>query len=191
MSCMPFLERSVISFFSSGPSRTMSLSQSSRARHGTSVRTPNSRAMSGCTFQPNMFHGLTAPSSRVLDVSGTSASSSTSRTIPVPSQTGQAPSELNASASAPGATTSAPHTGQKNGTSAATSIVGGTRWPFGHTCEARRENTKRSTLSSSVDVPNVERTPGTPGRCRSARAAGTWITASTSARGACAMRRRV
>ena len=108
----PFFERTVIAFFSSGPARTMSRSQSSRSRQGTSVRTPNSRAMSGCTFQPNMFQGLTAPSSRVFEVSGTRASSSTSRTIPVPSQAGQAPSELKASASAPGGSTSAPHSGQ-------------------------------------------------------------------------------
>ena len=49
----------------------------------------------------------------------------------------------------------------------------------------------RSTFSSSVLVPKVLRTPGTPGRCRSASAAGTCSTESTAARGACAMRRRV
>ncbi len=49
----------------------------------------------------------------------------------------------------------------------------------------------RSTSSSSVDVPNVDRTPGTPGRWRSARAAGTCRTESTSARAEWAIRRRV
>ena len=50
---------------------------------------------------------------------------------------------------------------------------------------------RRSELSNSVDVPNVERTPGTPGRWCSASEAGTWSTSSTSARAACVMRRRV
>ena len=47
-------------------------------------------------------HTTTAPSSMVLDSSGTSVDSSTVRTMPVPWQVGQAPSLLKASSSAPG-----------------------------------------------------------------------------------------
>lgn len=99
--------------------------------------------------------------------------SSTSRTMPVPSHDGQAPTELKASSSAPGAWTFAPQFGQAKGSSAATLSVGSFRWPFGQTCDARRENMSRTTLSSLVDVPKVDLTPGIPGRCRRARAAGT------------------
>ncbi len=49
-----------------------------------------------------MCHGATAPWSIVRVGSGTSVESSTSRTMPVPWQRGQAPSELKASDSAPG-----------------------------------------------------------------------------------------
>ncbi|SKY34691.1 Uncharacterised protein [Mycobacteroides abscessus subsp. abscessus] len=125
-SCTPFFDVTVMCFFSSGPSSTISRSSSVRSRQGTSVRTPNSRAIAGCTLNPNMFQGTTAPSSRVLSGSGTSASSSTVRTTPVPPHVGHAPRELKARSSAPGASTCAPHTGQENGRSAATSIVGGT-----------------------------------------------------------------
>lgn len=187
----PFFEAKVMCFFSSGPSRTISRSQSSRSRHGTSVRTPNSRAMVGWTLKPNICQGTTAPSSRVLDASTTRVASSTVRTVPVPSQVGHAPSALKASCSAPGACTSSPQTGQVKGTSAATSMVGGTRCPRGHRCEARRENISRGTFSGSLEVPKVERTEGTPGRWRRASAAGTCSTESTAARGAWAMRRRV
>ena len=140
------------------------------------MRTPNSRAMSGWTLKPNMFHGTTAPPSRVLESSGTRVASSTVRMMPMPSQRGQAPSELKASCSAPGGCTCSPHSGQSKGCSAATSMVGGTRWPFGHRCDASLEKISRSMFSSSVEVPKVERTPGTAGRCRRARAAGTWTT---------------
>ena len=114
-----------------------------------------------------------------------------SRTTPVPAQVGQAPSELNARDSAPGGENTAAHTGQTRSMSAATSMVGPSRWPFGHRCDPRRENITRRTFSSSVDVPNVDLAPGTPGRWRSASAAGMCRTESTAGRAACDMRRRV
>ena len=77
------------------------------------------------------------------------------------------------------------------GRSAATFKVGGTRWPFGHTWLPARENRRRRLFKSSVEVPNVLRTPGTAGRWCSASAAGTWSTSSTEARLACVRRRRV
>ncbi|MCI1747377.1 MAG: hypothetical protein LKI24_04260 [Acidipropionibacterium sp.] len=49
----------------------------------------------------------------------------------------------------------------------------------------------RRLLSSSVEVPKVDRTLGTAGRWRSARAAGTCSTLVTAAREAWVRRRRV
>ena len=178
-------------FFSSGPARTICFSSSVSSRQGTSVRTPNSRAICGCTLNPNICHGTTVPSSMLRPGSRISVASSTSRTVPVPSQVRHAPAELNARSSAPGAKNSAPHSGQRIDSSAATFRVGAFGWSFGHSCTASRENIRRTTFNISVAVPKVERTPGTPGRCRSASAAGTCRTRSTSARGAWAIRRRV
>ena len=50
---------------------------------------------------------------------------------------------------------------------------------------------RRRTFSSSVEVPKVEWTSGTPGRWRKARAAGTCSTSSTVARADWEIRRRV
>ena len=102
-SCSPFFEVTVMCFFSSGPLNTMSRSQPSRSRQGTSVRTPNSRAICGWTLKPNICQGMTVPSS--IDISGSRMreASSTSLIVPMPSQRGQAPPELKASSSAPGA----------------------------------------------------------------------------------------
>ena len=136
-------------------------------------------------------HDATAPSSMVSDSSGTRELSSTVRTMPVPSHSGQAPSPLKARASALGPKNSTPQTGHVMGRSAATFSVGGTRWPLGHTWLPTRENRSRRLFKSSVEVPNVLRTPGTAGRWCSARAAGTCSTSSTSARPACVRRRRV
>ncbi|MPM15017.1 hypothetical protein SDC9_61382 [bioreactor metagenome] len=169
----------------------MSRSRAVSSSNGTSVRTPNSATTWGITLKPIICQEATAPSSIDFVVSGTRVASSTERTTPVPVQEGQAPPELNASASAPGGVTVAPQVGQVIGVSAATSSVGAIRCPLGHRWAASRENISRSTLSSSVEVPKVERTPGTPGRWRSASAAGTCCTESTAARGACAIRRRV
>ena len=123
-SCTPFIEVTTICFFSSGPLNTISRSASVSSRNGTFVRTPNSRTMSGCTLNPNVRHGTTAPSSMLSDSSGTRVASSTSRTMPVPWQRGQAPVELNAKSSAPGGIIRSPHSSQNIGDSAATAIVG-------------------------------------------------------------------
>ena len=139
----------------------------------------------------SVCHGATAPSSMVRDSSGTSVASSTVRTMPVPSQRLHAPWLLKASSSAPGAKKVTPHSGQTRGRSAATFMDGGTVCPFGQRWLASRENISRRMFKSSVPVPNVLRMPGTPGRCRSASAAGTYSTSSTCALSACVMRRLV
>ncbi len=112
----------------------------------------------------SVLHGTTAPSSMESVSSGTRESTSTVRTMPVPSHSGQAPSLLKASCSAPGPKNSMPQVEHVMGCSAATASVGGLRWPLGHTWLPVRENSRRRLFSSSVDVPNVLRTPGTLGR---------------------------
>ena len=99
---LPLFDGTTMCRFSDGPASTISRSASDSCAYGTSVRTPNSATTCGMTVSPNIFHAATAPCSIVRVGSGTSASSSMSRTTPVPSQRGQAPSELNANASAPG-----------------------------------------------------------------------------------------
>ena len=88
--------------FSGGPWKTISRSLVVRSLKGTSVRTPMSRAMSTMSDHMSARQLATAPSSMVLVSSGTMVDSSTSRTIPVPPQVGQAPSLLKARLSAPG-----------------------------------------------------------------------------------------
>ena len=80
--------------------------------NGTSVRTPH--APQTCFMRSHMRvpHGATAPSSMEIDSSGTSVDSSTTRVTPVPPQVGQAPSELNASCSAPRPSKAVPQAGQ-------------------------------------------------------------------------------
>ena len=73
----------------------------------------------------SVCHGRTAPSSIVSDSSGTSVDSSTTFTMPVPSQFRHAPWLLNANSSAPGGKNFAPHSGQTSSCSAATASVGG------------------------------------------------------------------
>ena len=124
-SCTPFIDVTTICFFSSGPLNTISRSASVRLRNGTFVRTPNSRTISGCTLNPNVRQGTTAPSSIVSDSSGTSVASSTSRTMPVPWQRRQAPVELNARSSAPGPMNATPHSGHTVSAPVATSSEGG------------------------------------------------------------------
>ena len=169
----------------------MAFSRGERSRKGTSVRTPMARQTSVISDHISEFHGATAPWSMVSPSSGTNVARSTSRICPVPWHRGQAPPPLKAKSSAPGGWKVAPQVGQTSGRSAATSSEGGTAWPFGHRCSARRENIRRRLLSSSVPVPNVLRMPGTPGRWRRARAAGTCRASATSARAACVIRRRV
>ena len=151
----------------------MAFSASVSSENGTSVRTPIARQTSVISDHISEFHGATAPSSIDRRSSGTSVARSTARTTPVPPQARQAPWPLNASSSADGAKKAAPHSGQVSSRPAATASVGGRKWPFGQRWLASRENIRRRLLSSSVPVPNVLRTPGTPGRCRSASAAGT------------------
>ena len=111
-SCTPFFVATVTCFFSSGPSSTICFSSARSLFHGTSVRTPNSRTISGWTLKPNICQGTIAPSSMVFDGCGMSAASSTLRTVPVPSHFGHAPEELNDSSSAPGGCTCSPQVGQ-------------------------------------------------------------------------------
>ena len=120
----PFTLVTVMCFFSSGPAKTISRSSCVNSLNGTSVRTPNSRTISGCTLQPNIRQGATAPSSMLRLWSGTMALSFTSRTIAVPEHLGHAPAELNASDSAPGGVTVLPQSGHFISTSAATFIDG-------------------------------------------------------------------
>lgn len=94
--------------------------------NGMSVRTPISRQTSVINDHIRLFHGATAPSSILIESSGTSESRSTVRTLPVPPHFGQAPCELKASCSALGAWTRSPHSGQMISCSAATFSVGGT-----------------------------------------------------------------
>ena len=169
----------------------MAFSSGVRSRKGTSVRTPMARQTSVISDHMREFQGATAPWSMVRLSSGTRAARSTVRIWPVPWQRGQAPPLLKARSSAPGGWKVTPHVGQTSGRSAATSSEGGTAWPLGQQCSARRENIKRRLLSSSVPVPKVERMPGMPGRWRRASAAGTWRASSTSARVAWVRRRRV
>ena len=89
-------------FFSAGPWNTMSRSSGVSWLNGTSVRTPISAATCFMRSHMSVLHGTTAPSSMVRLSSGTSDASSTVRTMPVPSHSGQAPSLLKASSSAPG-----------------------------------------------------------------------------------------
>ena len=161
-------------FFSAGPLKTMSRSASVSSRNGTFVRTP--MAPHTCFMRSHMSvpHTTTAPSSMVLLSSGTSAARFTVRAMPVPLQVGQAPSLLNASDSAPGPKNSLPQCGHEMGSSAATLRLGGTCSPqCGHMWLPTRENRRRRLFKSSLEVPNVERTPGTAGRWCNASAAGT------------------
>lgn len=85
--------------------------------------------------------------------------------MPVPLQAGQAPPLLKARSSAPGPKNFFPHSGQVIGSSAATFRVGGTWAPqCGHTWLPTLEKSRRRLFNSSLDVPKVERTPGTTGR---------------------------
>ena len=92
------------------------------------LQTATGKAVRFYPAQSNVaqIEAMRAAATSSFDGSGTSASSSTVRTTPVPAHVGHAPRELKARSSAPGASTCAPQTGQKNGRSAATSIVGGT-----------------------------------------------------------------
>ncbi len=130
-------------FFTAGPWNTMSRSSGVSSQNGTSVRTP--MAPQTCFMRSHMSepHGSTAPSSMLMDSSGTSDASSTVRTMPVPPQVGQAPALLKARSSAPGSMNSTPHTGQTVARPSATSMLGGTWWPLGHTWLPRRENRSR------------------------------------------------
>ena len=83
-SCRPFFEVTAMCFFSAGPFSTISRSASVRSRQGTSVRTPNSRAINGCTLNPKACQGRTVPSSRLRPSSRMRVASSTSRTVPMP-----------------------------------------------------------------------------------------------------------
>ena len=84
--------------------------------------------------------GRTAPSSMERPSSGTSDASSTVRTTPVPPQVAHAPPLLKARSSAPGPMNSTPQTGQRVARPSATSMLGATRCPLGHTCDPSREN---------------------------------------------------
>ena len=130
-------------FFSIGPWNTISRSSGVSSRNGTSVRTPI--ALHTCFIRSHMSvpHGSTAPSSMEIDSSGTSAASSTVRTMPVPPHVWQAPPLLNAGSSAPGPKNSTPHSGQTRGRSSAMLGDGGTRWPLGHTWLPTREKRSR------------------------------------------------
>ena len=72
-----------------------------------------------------LFHGAQAPCSKVRLSSGIRVLLSTVRTVPVPPQRLQAPWELKASSSAPGAKKTSPQSGQVRGCPAATASVGG------------------------------------------------------------------
>ena len=168
--------------FSAGPLNTMSRSAGESSQNGTSVRTP--MAPHTCFMRSHISEPqtTTAPSSMVLLSSGTSAARFTVRAIPVPPQVGQAPSLLKASCSAPGPKNLPPQRGHEIASSAATFKLGGTCLPqCGHTWLPTREKRSRRLFNSSLEVPNVERTPGTAGRWCSARAAGTKRTSSTEA----------
>ena len=160
--------------FSAGPSKTMARSSGVSSQKGTLVRTP--MAPQTCFMRSHMSepHTTTAPSSMDLLSSGTSAARLTVRATPVPPQVGQAPPLLKASSSAPGPRNFCPHAGQVRGSSAATLRLGGTWAPqCGHTWLPTREKSRRRLLRSSLEVPKVERTPGTAGRWWRASAAGT------------------
>ena len=121
---LPFLLETATLRFSAGPCSTISRSASLSSVYGTSMRTPRSATTCGMNEKPNIDQGATAPSAIVFDGSGTSAAPSIARTTPVPEHVGQAPSELKASASAPGGEKAAPHTGHVRSSPAATSMVG-------------------------------------------------------------------
>ena len=160
--------------FSAGPSNTIRRSSGVSSQNGTSVRTPMAPQTCFMRSHIRVPHTTTAPSSIVLLSSGTSAARLTVRTMPVPLQAGQAPPLLKARSSAFGPKNSRPHSGHAIGTSSATLNVGGTCAPqCGHMWLPTRENSRRRLLRSSLDVPKVERTPGTAGRWWSASAAGT------------------
>ena len=148
-----------------GPANTISRSCSVSWLNGTLVRTPMAPHTCFIKSHINDPHGSTAPSSMLFDSSGTKAERSTSLMIPVPEHVGHAPAALNARSSADGGCMSPPQNVQCIGSSAATFIVGWLRAPqCSHTCDPIRENRRRRLLSSSLIVPNVERTPGTDGR---------------------------
>ena len=104
----------------------MSFSSAVKSRKGTFVRTPMARQTSVMRDHMRLFQGATAPSSMLIDSSGTRVAMSTVRTVPVPLQSGQAPWELKASSSADGAMKGTPHSGQTRSFSAATFKDGGT-----------------------------------------------------------------
>ena len=161
----PFFDLYRMCRFSAGPLNTMSRSSGVSWQNGTSVRTP--MAPQTCFIRSHMSepHTTTAPSSMVLLSSGTSAARFTVRAMPVPLHVGQAPSLLKASCSAPGPKNSCPQWGHESASSAATFRLGGTCWPqWGHMWLPTRENRRRRLFRSSLDVPNVERTPRTAGR---------------------------
>ncbi len=97
---------------------------------------------------------------------------------------------MNANDSAPGWVNRTPQVGQSISMPWVSS-VGGTWWPFGQVCVPSREMITRNTFSTSLIVPTVLRSPGTGGRCRSARAAGRWSIRSASGRCAWLSRRRL
>ena len=108
----------------------------------------------------------------------------------MPLQAGQAPIELNANDSAPGASNRTPPIGHWISI-AWVAIDGGTSWPFGQRWVPSRDMISRSTLSTSLIVPTVLRGPGTGGRCRNASAGGRWSIRSASGRWSWVSRRRL
>ena len=91
---------------------------------GTSVLTPMSLAISFIKDHIRDCQGATAPSSMLRESSGMMVAMSISLMTPVPSQRAQAPWELKASSSAPGAKKVSPQTGHTSDLSAATFRLG-------------------------------------------------------------------
>ena len=90
----------------------MSRSSGVSSRKGTLVRTPIFSAISFISDHIRVCQGSTAPSLMERLSSGTRVDSSTTRTMPLPSQSGQAPVLLKANCSAPSTGTCVPHRGQ-------------------------------------------------------------------------------
>ena len=97
---------------------------------------------------------------------------------------------MNANDSAPGWVNRTPQTGQVISMPWVTTL-GATGWPLGQMWVPSRDMISRSTLSTSLIVPTVLRTPGTGGRWRRASAAGRWSIRSASGRWAWLSRRRL
>ena len=123
-------------------------------------------------FLPGRFHEATAPSSIERFSSAINLFSSSWRTLPVPPQFLQAPSELKAKSSALNMRNLTPQVGQviipisapNFAAASAISKLEVTLWPLGQTGEPNLEKIKRRTLKVSVVVPTVARSFGTLGR---------------------------